>query len=111
MLSSSTRLTTRLFKETIEKGRIFHSPFFIVRVVKSQGLSRFSVSAPKKVAKTAVERNKIRRRVYSALRHVYPKVQSGFHGIFIAKSAVVKSSFTELSSDISSLFVKIGLLK
>ena len=111
MLSSSRRLTTSLFKEVMDKGKIFHSPIFILRLVKSHSLSRFSVSVSKKVAKNAVDRNKFRRRAYSAIDSLYQNILPGFHGVFIAKNSISKSSFVHMSLDIKNLFVKIGLLK
>lgn len=111
MLPSSKRLTIPLFKEVIDKGRSLHSDFFIIRLLKSSGQSRFSVSVPKKVAKGAIERNKIRRRAYSVIAAIYSKAKSGIHGVLVAKSPVSKADFQDILSDIESFFVKTGLLK
>src|SRR3989344_5648297 len=75
MLPNQKRLTTTLFKDTIDGGMTYHSSLFILKLLKTIGPSRFSVSVPKKVAKSAVERNKIRRRVYSAIRILYPNIK------------------------------------
>lgn len=111
MLPSSKRLTIPLFKTVLEKGKIFHSSLFIFKAIKIEGQSRFSVSVSKKVAKNAVLRNKIRRRVYSNIASVYPSIVNGIHGVFIAKSPIINSPFEEVASDLQSLFVKSGLLK
>ncbi len=111
MLQSSRRLTTALFTEVMLKGRVFHSTLFTLRATKSDGISRFSVAIPKKVAKTAVERNKLRRRAYSALRTVYPQVLPGFHGVLIAKSQLLDAKFAEIAPSLQEFFVKSGLLK
>ncbi len=111
MLPSSKRLTTSLFKETIAKGRIFHSSLFTIRVMKSEGLSRFSVAVPKKVAKTAVERNKLRRRTYSVLRNLHSRIKVGFHGVFITKPSIKTANIDSIREDTEQFFVKSGLLK
>ena len=111
MLPSSKRLTIPLFKNVIDKGKIFHSPIFIARLVKVDGTSRFSLAVPKKIAKKAVDRNRIRRRVYSALQSLHSRLPSGIHGVFIIKSAILKSSFSDIVGTLRSFFVKNGLLK
>lgn len=111
MLPSSQRLTIHLFKSAIEKGKIFHSSLFTARLVKVEGISRFGVSVSKKIAKSAVERNKIRRRVYSALRELYPRISPSVHGVFIMKAPVLTSSFDEIKRGAEDFFVKTGLLK
>jgi ribonuclease P protein component len=111
MISRSKRLTTQLFKEIIQKGTAFHGQFFIVRCLNTQGLSRFGVSVPKKVSKTAVERNKARRRVYSIIKKYQERLVSGKNAVFIMKVGSEKISFAELSNEIEKIFVKSGLLK
>jgi ribonuclease P protein component len=109
MLPKSKRLTTEAFKEIIEKGRSFHSPFLITRISLSEGSTKFAVSVPKKVSKLAVNRNKIHRRVYSILRHL--PIISGFRVVIIMKIGSQNLSFVDLSSEIEKIFVKSGLLK
>ncbi len=111
MLASSQRLTIPLFKNVMDKGRSMHSSLFIFRLAKIGGNSRFSVSVSKKVAKKAVDRNKIRRRAYSVLNSLYSRIQNGFHGVLIAKNTASKAPFQEISADIEGFFVKSGLLK
>ena len=65
MLPKIKRLNTALFKKVIDTGRSLHSELFIIRSVKDKSLLKFSVSVPKKISKTAVLRNQIRRRVYT----------------------------------------------
>ncbi len=114
MLLKSQRLTTELFGNIIEKGQSFHCPFLILRVIKvgnNKERSRFAVSVPKKVAKTAVLRNKIKRRVYSIVKSYEFKIKSDLHAIFIAKTGTEKLSFTDLKMEIEKIFVKSGILK
>lgn len=111
MLPSSKRLTTPLFKSVMDKGKIFHSSLFNIKLLKIEGKSLFSVAVPKKIAKNAVDRNRIRRQVYSALSSFDKKISSGFYGVLIIKALIIKSTFDEILSGLESLFVKTGLLK
>ena len=52
-----------------------HLSIRYLRVADTSPRSKFSVSISKKVAKTAVERNRIRRRVYVALRSEKEKIK------------------------------------
>jgi ribonuclease P protein component len=111
MLPSSKRLTTPLVKEVMDVGKIFHSTLFVFKGTKKSGNSRFSVVVSKKVAKNAVDRNKIRRRLYSAIHSVYTRIQPGFHGIFMVKPVIVKVSMKEIKLSLEEFFVKIGIVK
>ena len=111
MLPRPKRLSTALFKGVIGEGRSLHSPLFVIRVLKLSGPSRFSVSVPKKIAKTAVLRNKIRRRIYSALEPLFPNIKADIHGVFIVKPTILTASFEEISKGIKDFFGKSGFLK
>lgn len=95
----------------MEKGQSFHSPFFIVRVIKTPYLSRFAVSVPKRVAKTAVLRNKIKKRVYSIVKKMELRVKQGFNTVIIVKVGSEKLPFSDLFIEIEKIFVKMGILK
>lgn len=111
MLQKPKRLTTAIFKEVVLGGKHMHSPIFVMRVKNTQGMSRFSVSVPSKIAKTAVLRNKVRRRIYSALSSLYPSIKEGFHGVIIAKQPILTASFEKITSETKEFFGKSGFLK
>jgi len=111
MLPSSQRLTTPLFKRVMDTGKIFHSPLFSAKILKADGSSRFSVAVSKKIAKNAVDRNRIRRRVYSALHTIGPKVSSGFHVVLMPKAPVASGPFAGITPALKEFFVKTGVLK
>lgn len=111
MLSSNKRLSTTLFKEVILGGSAFHGTFSVIRVKNSQDLSRFGISVPKKVAKTAVLRNKVRRRVYSVIKKLEKRLVSGKNVVIVMKSGSEKADFKQLAEETEKVFVKSGLLK
>ncbi len=111
MLPSSRRLSTDLFKKTLEKGLVFHSPLFIIYVLKTLNISRFSVSIPKKITKKAVLRNKIRRRIYAIIKNFELRTILGKNVVIVSKNGCQKMSFIKLSEELEKIFVKSGLLK
>lgn len=110
MLPHSKRLTTALFKDIFVNGKSFHSPFFIVRARKNGvDTNRFGISVTKKVSNTAVLRNKIKRRVYTALR----SIDTAFpvHAVFIIQKTALKMTPKEFAVEIREVFGKMGILK
>ncbi len=114
MLPSKKRLSVPLFTNVLTNGTIVHSPLLIARILKTakplEG-TRFSAAISKKIAKTAVLRNKLRRRIYAALATFDPRVKNGFHVILLAKPPLTKATLKDIRADLENLFVKSSLLK
>ena len=92
---------------TYQNGRAIRRPkLTLVHAVNSRKRQRFAVVVSKKIAKSAVTRNRIRRRVYEAIRlarreqnFVAPK-----DSIFIVQSREVETmEFGELKNLVASL--------
>jgi ribonuclease P protein component len=122
MLKKSQRLSTKQFNEVMSRGRILHSPLFLARVLIGQNGAKISAAAPVKLFKKAVERNKIRRKIYDVLgsfarslpafRSKPPQsAETGAHIIIFAKGGVLEAGPEEMAADLKALFVKAGLLK
>lgn len=89
----------------MKKGGFLNSPFFTLRFLKNPlKLTHFSVVVSKKVAKTAVSRNKIRRRAYSVLGK---NVKNPYFIILFGKKGVEKATFAEVEADIKKLLEKV----
>ena len=70
----------------------------------SKGFTRIAVVVSKKVAKSAVERNRIRRRVYEALRLNFEYIPKKTDYIFVVFSkSVAKMPFNELEKLLGEL--------
>jgi len=111
MLSQNKRISTDSFKNIILKGDVFYSPFFTIRRLINNDESRFAVSAPKKICKTAVMRNKIRRRIYTAISSLENRFVSKQQIVIIIKDASIKLSLSQTKEELIKIFVKCGLLK
>jgi ribonuclease P protein component len=87
MLKKARRVTGALAQDIIKKGTTKQALHFSLRVVPIGPLpSRFSFHVPKKIEKTAVRRNKIKRRGMAVVRNTINTVPSGYAGIFFAKA-------------------------
>lgn len=113
MLRKSRRITTREFDKILKGGRVVHAPLFIVRYVASAGPgpSRLAAVAPVKIAKTSVERHRIRRRIYEAARTHMGSLPAGASVIVFAKPGAAKADIGALRASLGEIFVKAGLLR
>ncbi|MBQ3310040.1 ribonuclease P protein component [Candidatus Saccharibacteria bacterium] len=60
-------------RHTYQKGKTIRSPkLSLIYVANDRGFQRFGVVVSKKIEKTAVKRNRIRRRIYEAVRAELP---------------------------------------
>lgn len=104
MLPRSSRVTTKRFDAIMKEGRVMHSPLFILRVIKNTEKTRVAAVVPKKIAKTAVLRNKLRRFMYDSARPVIKEVGTegpsgthNFEAIIFAKQALAELKKSDLS--------------
>lgn len=111
MLAKQARLTTKQFENVIKKGVVSHSSLFLLRILTGQKDTRISVAAPKKVANTAVIRNKNRRRLYPAIKPLFPHLSTGVWAILFVKKDISDIDFEVLIQNVREAFIKAKLLK
>ena len=77
---------------------------------KKRRQSRFAVIVSKKVHKSAVGRNRIRRRLYEIVRTEQPKFSATYDAALIVTSAEVRTMpAEELRQSVQSLFARAGM--
>lgn len=87
------------------------SKMSLTSVENSRGFTRVAVVVSKKVLKTAVGRNRIRRRVYEALRKNFDKVPKGKDYIFtVFTKDIATIPFDELESILGELVADSSIL-
>ena len=88
-----------------QKGETVRSPkMSLVFVDNERGFTRVGVVVSKKVEKTAVGRNRIRRRIYEAIRNNFDLLPKKRDYIFVVYSkAVLKIPFNELECRLGEL--------
>ena len=89
-----------------KRGRDARFPDFLIKIFSSpNSYPRFGVVLKKGTVKKAVDRNRIRRAIFDAIRIRQKDFNSpGFDFLIIAGSAVLKLSIAELKKEINSAF-------
>lgn len=105
MLPKSRKIARQSFPKDLRAGvrrtSTHFSLFVCPAVVGKQSI--FSVVVSGKVAKRAVVRNKIRRRVYSIIRAVSPNIASGQKIIVFARAGSHDLSYSATATEIKEL--------
>ncbi len=106
MLSKKYRFHSRGgVQYTYKHGKTIRTPkMSLVHNKNDRGYQRFAVTVSKKVSKSAVGRNRIRRRVYEAIRLELPEFTAKRDNIFVVYSKDLSTmDFAELRSIVHSL--------
>ena len=106
MLSKKYRFHSRGgVRYVYQKGKTVRSPkMSLVFAENNKGFTRMAVVVSKKVEKSAVKRNRIRRRIYEALRLNMKHVPEKRDYIFVVFSKeILKMPFKELESTLGNL--------
>lgn len=97
-----------------KNGRTERSRLMSVKVTSNKGRKkpRFAVVISKKVHKSAVGRNRARRRVYEIIRHELPNITGVYDVVVIVSSAeIITAPHKEVRDQLISLFQQIGLYR
>lgn len=110
MLSKAHRLSIKEFDLVVKTGREAYSPYFSLKYVPSSEL-KFSPTAPKKTFKTAVSRNRTRRRIYGVVREITKtkKITPSLI-VLIVKKDIIDVDGLRLVQMINDLFVQARLI-
>ncbi len=99
MLPKKERLSRTEFNRFFSIGKRSHSPSFQV-VYTAYPTLHASVVVSKKIAKTAVQRNKIRRQIYDIVKNYRIKENLVGVFIFVTKQPVVQKTYVELKNEV-----------
>lgn len=108
MLSKPKRMSREDFP-SLSKGAFFKSnPVFNFRFKKNLNNSKFSFSVSKKIAKNAVDRNRMRRQGYHSLEILWPNLKENVMGNFAFKMKVDTQG--KVFDNVSSLLKESNLI-
>jgi ribonuclease P protein component len=108
MLPKPERLRrARDFALLSQKGRVIYSPFYALRVRQSKEPTKVGFVTSAKVFKTAVARNRGKRRMREVLRLMKSDWPKNMDLLFILKIEVLKADFKELQAMVARSFEKI----
>lgn len=111
MIPKLNRINREDFEKILKKGRLQNSGLFSLRFLENPyNTTNIGVVVSKKVAKTAVSRNKIRRRAYSLVQKYLKPLKPPYFLAFFAKKGAEKAAFKEVEAEISDLLQKAKIL-
>lgn len=94
-----------------QKGRRWRHPLLLLfTATNNQEVSRFTVSASRRVG-TAVVRNRSKRRTREAIRRYLSDVEPGWDCLFVVRDTLPEVGFSEVDEAVCRLFSRAGLLK
>lgn len=106
MLPKKERLKRVDFSRFFSVGKRIHSASFVL-IYSQHPTLHASVVVSKKVHKSAVVRNKLRRRIYDMVRRYRDEgTRSGVY-IFVTKNGADKKTFQELHQEVTQALAKI----
>ncbi len=108
MLSKASRLS-RAEAEALKNGKSVFMTLLSLRWILANR-TQISVSIPKKVANSAVDRNRIRRRVYSALEQVILDINRPVKIMIFPKTVFRTLPHHEIVKEIKNAFLKAGII-
>lgn len=108
MLPKNERLRrAKDFALLSQKGRVVYSPFYALRLRPSQEATKVGFVTSAKVFKTAVARNRGKRRMREVLRLLKSEWPKNMDLLFILKLELLKADFKELQTMVRRSFEKI----
>lgn len=108
MLPKNERLRrAKDFALLSQKGRVIYSPFYALRLRASQESTKVGFVTSAKVFKTAVARNRGKRRMREVLRLLKLEWPKKMDILFILKLEILKADFDELQTMVRRSFEKI----
>ncbi|PIP73453.1 MAG: hypothetical protein COW88_01865 [Candidatus Lloydbacteria bacterium CG22_combo_CG10-13_8_21_14_all_47_15] len=112
MLKKKKRLTTKDFNGVFRESRVLHSKYLTLRYSRVTGTAPFlgSIVVSKKIANSAVLRNKFRRIGYIFFERISNTLKQNTACIFFLKKDAMTLSEVDLSSEMRILLEKAGLV-
>lgn len=106
MLPATRRLPRAQFTTHVTTGRRYHSPHLTISYTPTTTPAQAAVVVSKKVAKSAVARNRLRRRLYAALASS-PVYQGTGVYVIMAKAGAATSSRLAIRTECLDLLASI----
>jgi ribonuclease P protein component len=99
------------FQRVRRIGQFYASPFMALAFLRNElDYTRFGFVVSKRLG-TAVQRNKIKRRLREVTRLRTAQIKPGFDLIFIAKPPISRASYTEIEQFVVNLLKRSDLLE
>ncbi|MBT3864547.1 ribonuclease P protein component [Candidatus Peregrinibacteria bacterium] len=108
MIPTSNRLKRNQVEYVLKKGLSTSTDLFVVRYIehKDDEKPHFTIITSTKLSKKAVERNKLKRKIYEAVRLQMPEKLPLYIAI-IPKKQALEVKYEKIAQDIAKLFKKL----
>jgi len=110
MAKKRKRVTRKIFDLILKTGKTYHQPLFSLHILYTQeNVDRIACVVPKKTEKSAVIRNKLRRRCYNTLYKLLIN-NKPFLGILFIKPRSKHLPYKLFKKEITTILKKAGIL-
>lgn len=107
MLPKKRRVNVVQVSTLMQQGTPHHSAHISLRIQKDTAhVSRFSAVVSKKVASSAVERNKLKRKLYKGIGEYISSLPTGWKGVFFAKKGFSDLTLISIKQEVKVLLEK-----
>lgn len=111
MLPKKNRIDKKIFKEVFSRAKNFHGKLVSLKIAQIEEENpRFAFVVPAKIAKKAVDRNKLKRRLRYIVAKILPSFKKNIAIMIFLKKGSEKLNFKELENEITAIFKKSGIL-
>lgn len=96
-----------------QRGYVVRGPLLSLKFVRNERIKthRAAVVVSRKVSKSAVVRNRIRRRIYEVLRSIEPQISAPYDLVFLVSSEELSTiEHPSLQAALAALLTKAGVL-
>ncbi len=108
MIPRNNRLTRSAVTYALKKGHRVSNEYFNIKFIPSRGTeNRYSASVSTKVFPNAVDRNRLRRRLYEIIRKSADSIPKPFNIVIIAKNAAAVLDWQKLNKHLIQTLQKI----
>jgi len=110
MLEKKNRFTSNdLFKKVFQEGERLDNKLFSVSFRKNNlTFPRFAVIVSTKVSKSAVVRNKLKRRIRASLKEFIPVFKEGWDVVIISKKSSIDNDFAKIKEALGELLTRLS---
>lgn len=108
MLSKKQKIPREIVKKVISEGHKDYSELFLIKKLKNNlPYNRYVVVVSKKVSKTAVGRNQIKRKIKSGIKKTESE-NNGWDIVFLTSPAIKKADSIKIKDEIEKVIKKIS---
>jgi ribonuclease P protein component len=104
MIKGKRRISSLEFSDSTFSSKTVHGIYLSGRLISlKEPISKAAVVFSKKVAKTAVQRNRVRRRVYAILENFMQVIPQGKGLVIYGKKEAIGAPFKAIQDDVSTI--------